>query len=168
MAALRAGQIDAISNLDPVTRGAAEWQRHSDISTRAMSRRPKRYRRPDAAATLYARCHFIERIRNTVQALTKAIVRAKSGSSRTGIGHRQVGAGKIPAWRSSGVHRRVRKAKPALSGDGMFPEQGAATALRACKAVDDNMKTAKIDLKAVLQTTLYARRTRSIRRDSDR
>ena len=29
------------------------------------------------------------------------------------------------------------------------PEQGAATALRALQSVDDNMKTAKIDLKAV-------------------
>jgi len=39
----------------------------------------------------------------------------------------------------------------------MFPEQGAATALRALQSIDDTMKTAKIDLKAVF-TNDFVRR----------
>jgi len=41
------------------------------------------------------------------------------------------------------------KARPALSPDGMIPEQGPATALRALASVDPAMANVKIDLKAV-------------------
>ena len=41
------------------------------------------------------------------------------------------------------------KVRPSLSADGMIPEQGAATALRALQSVDDSLKTAKIDLKTI-------------------
>jgi NitT/TauT family transport system substrate-binding protein len=40
------------------------------------------------------------------------------------------------------------KAKGALSPDGMFPEAGSATALRALASVDESMQKAKLDLKA--------------------
>jgi len=40
------------------------------------------------------------------------------------------------------------KAKAALSPDGMFPESGSATALRALASVEESMATAKLDLKA--------------------
>ena len=41
------------------------------------------------------------------------------------------------------------KAKPALSPTACFPSRAPATALRALQSVDDNMKSAKIDLKSV-------------------
>ena len=41
------------------------------------------------------------------------------------------------------------KAQKALSPDGMIPDQGAATALRALQSVDDKMKGVKLDLKSV-------------------
>jgi NitT/TauT family transport system substrate-binding protein len=49
------------------------------------------------------------------------------------------------------------KAKGALSPDGLFPEAGSVTALRALASVDESMQKAKLDLKANF-TNEFARR----------
>ena len=53
-------------------------------------------------------------------------------------------------------------AKGALSPDGMIPEAGPATALRALASIDPEIAKAKIDLKAVYTNDFVKkRRTRS-------
>ena len=151
VAALRAGQIDAISNLDPVI---TMLMRGNDIQiisdTRDVAEADKVFGGPMPAGTLYAPVSFIDKNPNTVQALTNAIVRANKWIQQAGPSDivKSVPESYLLGDRAVYIDAFL-KAKPALSADGMFPEQGAATALRALQSVDDNMKTAKIDLKSV-------------------
>lgn len=159
VAALRAGQIDAISNLDPVI---TMLMRGNDIQiisdTRDVAESDKVFGGPMLAGTLYAPVSFIEKNPNTVQALTNAIVRANKWIQQAGPSDivKAVPESYLLGDRAVYIDAFL-KAKPALSADGMFPDQGAATALRALQSVDDNMKTAKIDLKAVY-TNDFARK----------
>lgn len=159
VAAMRAGQIDAISNLDPVI---TMLLRSNDIQiisdTRDVAESDKVFGGPMPAATLYAPVSFIEKNPNTVQALTNAIVRANKWIQQAGPSDivKSVPESYLLGDRAVYIDAFL-KAKPALSPDGLFPEQGAATALRALQSVDDNMKTAKIDLKAVF-TNDFARK----------
>ena len=150
VAAMRAGQIDAISNLDPVI---TLLQRSGDLKiisdTRIVAEADKAFGGPMPAGCLYAPQAFIDRNPATVQALANAIVRADKWIQGAGpadivkavpesylLGDRAV---YIDAFMAS---------KGALSKDGMIPPEGAATALRALQSVDDSMKGAHVDLGA--------------------
>ncbi|HJW53248.1 MAG TPA: ABC transporter substrate-binding protein [Burkholderiaceae bacterium] len=151
VAALRAGQIDAMSNLDPVitilTRG-------NDIriisDTRDVAEADKVFGGPMPAGTLYAPVAFIEKNPNTVQALTNAIVRADKWIQQAGPSDivKSVPESYLLGDRAVYIDAFM-KAKPALSPDGMIPEQGPATALRALVSIDPAIADAKIDLKSV-------------------
>jgi len=150
VAAMRAGQIDAISNLDPVI---TLLQRSGDLKivsdTRIVAEADKAFGGPMPAGCMYAPQAFIDRNPATVQAIANAIVRADKWIQGAGpadivkavpesylLGDRAV---YIDAFLAS---------KGALSPDGLFPAEGAATALRALQSVDESMKTAHIDLAA--------------------
>jgi len=151
VAALRAGQIDAISNLDPVI---TILSRSNDIKiisdTRDVAEADKAFGGPMPAATLYAPVSFIEKNPNTVQALTNAIVRADKWIQQAGPSDivKAVPESYLLGDRAVYIDAFL-KAQKALSPDGMIPEQGPATALRALQSVDDALKNAKLDLKAV-------------------
>jgi len=151
VAALRSGQIDAISNLDPVI---TLLQRSGDLKiisdTRVVAEADKVFGGPMPAACLYAPQTFIDKHPQTVQALTNAMVRANKWIQSAGpsdiitnvpesflLGDRAV---YIDAFLS---------AKGALSPDGLIPEKGADTALRALVSIDPEIGKAKIDLAAV-------------------
>jgi NitT/TauT family transport system substrate-binding protein len=151
VAAIRAGQIDAISNLDPVITILA---RSNDIQivsdTRDVNEAEKVFGGPMPAGCLYAPVPFIERNPNTVQALTNAMVRANKWIQQAGPSDivKAVPEGYLLGDRAIYIDAFL-KAQQALSPDGMFPERGAPTALRALQSVDPAMQKAKIDLKAV-------------------
>ncbi len=151
VAALRSGQIDAISNLDPVITMLA---RNNDIriisDTRDVAEADKVFGGPMPAATLYSPVAFIEKNPNTVQALTNAIVRANKWIQQAGPSDivKTVPESFLLGDRAVYIDAFL-KAKPALSPDGMIPEQGPATALRALSSIDPAMASAKIDLKSV-------------------
>ena len=151
VAALRSGQIDAISNLDPVMTILA---RSNDITivsdTRDVAEADKVFGGPMPAATLYAPVAFIDKNPNTVQALTNAIVRANKWIQQAGPSDivKAVPESYLLGDRAVYIDAFL-KAKPALSPDGMIPEAGPATALRALQSVDPAMLNAKIDLKSV-------------------
>ena len=151
VAAMRSGQIDAISNLDPVI---TLLQRSGDLKiisdTRIVAEADKAFGGPMPAGCLYAPQAFIDRNPATVQAIANAIVRADKWIRAAGpadivkavpesylLGDRAV---YIDAFLAS---------KGALSADGMIPPEGAATALRALQSVDDTLKGGKFDLAAV-------------------
>jgi NitT/TauT family transport system substrate-binding protein len=151
VAAVRAGQVDAISNLDPVI---TLLQRSGDLKaisdTRVVAEADKVFGGPMPAGCLYAPQPFIDRHPATVQALTNALVRAAMWIQKAGpseivkavpesylLGDRAV---YIDAFLAS---------KPALSPDGLIPEAGPATALRALQSIDDSLKGGKFDLAAV-------------------
>jgi len=151
VAALRSGQIDAISNLDPVMTILA---RNNDIKiisdTRDVAEAERVFGGPMPAATLYAPVAFIDKNPNTVQALTNAIVRANKWIQQAGPSDivKTVPESYLLGDRAVYIDAFL-KAKPALSPDGMIPEQGPATALRALSSVDPAMAKAKVDLKSV-------------------
>ena len=77
VAAMRSGQIDAMSNLDPVI---TLLQRSGDLKivtdTRIVSDAEKVFGGPMPAGCLYAPQAFVDKNPGTVQALTNAMVRA--------------------------------------------------------------------------------------------
>ena len=87
VAAMRSGQIDALSNLDPVITILA---RSGDIrivsDTRDVAEADKVFGGPMPAACLYAPVSFLEKNPNTAQALVNAIVRADKWIQAAGPG----------------------------------------------------------------------------------
>jgi NitT/TauT family transport system substrate-binding protein len=151
VAALRSGQIDAISNLDPVMTILARSKDITIVSdTRDVAEADKVFGGPMPAATLYAPVAFIDKNPNTVQALTNAIVRANKWIQQAGPSDivKAVPESYLLGDRAVYIDAFL-KAKPALSPDGMIPDAGPATALRALQSVDPAMLNAKIDLKSV-------------------
>ncbi|MCU0952115.1 MAG: ABC transporter substrate-binding protein [Burkholderiaceae bacterium] len=150
VAAMRSGQIDAISNLDPVI---TILQRSGDIrivsDTREVAEADKVFGGPMPAACLYAPQAFIDKHPNVTQALTNAMVRANKWIQQAGPSDiiKVVPEGFLLGDRAVYIDAFL-KARGALSPDGLFPETGSATALRALASVDEAMQKAKLDLKA--------------------
>ena len=150
VAAIRAGQIDALSNLDPVI---TILQRGGDIKIISDTRDPAESERvfggPMPAACLYAPVAFTEKNPNTAQALANAIVRADKWIQQAGPSDviKVVPEAYLLGDRAIYIDAFL-KAKAALSPDGIFPDAGSATALRALASADSKIASAKLDLKA--------------------
>jgi NitT/TauT family transport system substrate-binding protein len=151
VAAMRAGQVDAMSNLDPVS---TLLTRSGDMKiitdTRNMAEAEKIFGGPMPGACLYCPQPFIDKYPNTVQALTNAIVRADKWIQQAGpsdiikvvpesyfLGDRAV---YLEAFLS---------AQKALSPDGVFPAKAPETAFRALASVDEKLAVTKLDLSLV-------------------
>ncbi|MFT3663623.1 ABC transporter substrate-binding protein [Piscinibacter sp.] len=150
VAAMRAGQIDAISNLDPVI---TLLQRSGDLKvisdTRIVAEADKVFGGPMPAACLYAPQAFIDKHPATVQALANALVRADRWIQGAGAGEiiKAVPENYLLGDRAVYIDAFMA-AKGALSPDGFIPEAGAATAVRALQSIDDTLKNVKFDLGA--------------------
>ncbi len=151
VAAMRSGQIDAMSNLDPVI---TLLQRSGDLKiisdTRKLAESNKVFGGPMPAGCLYAPQSFIDKNPATVQALTNAMVRAAKWIQAAGAADiiKAVPEGYLLGDRAVYVDAFLA-AKGALSPDGMIPEKGPQTAFRALASVDAKIAAAKLDLMAV-------------------
>ncbi|CAN5878008.1 ABC transporter substrate-binding protein [soil metagenome] len=151
VAAMRSGQIDAMSNLDPVI---TLLVRSGDLKvvadTRVVAEADKVFGGPMPAACLYAPQSFIDKNPATVQALTNAIVRADKWIQKAGPSEiiKAVPESYLLGDRAVYVDAFL-SAKGALSADGMFPETGAETARRALASIDPEIASGKTDLAAV-------------------
>lgn len=151
VAAMRAGQIDAISNLDPVI---TLLQRSGDLKvvsdTRVVAEAERIFGGPMPAGCLYCPQGFIDKHPNTVQALTNAMVRANKWIQQAGPGDiiDNVPESYLLGDRAVYIDAFLA-AKGALSPDGMIPEKGSQTAFRALASIDDKLAQAKLDLSAV-------------------
>jgi NitT/TauT family transport system substrate-binding protein len=151
VAAMRSGQIDAMSNLDPVI---SLLTRSGDLKivsdTRIVAEADRVFGGPMPAGCLYAPQGFIDKNPATVQALTHAMVKANQWIQQAGPGDiiKAVPESFLLGDRAVYIDAFLA-AKGALSPDGLFPEQGAATALRALASIDPAMAGAKVDLNAV-------------------
>ena len=151
VAAMRSGQIDAMSNLDPVI---TLLQRSGDLKivtdTRIMSEAEAVFGGPMPAGCLYAPQAFLDKNPGTAQALTNAIVRANKWIQRAGPGDiiKVVPESYLLGDRSIYIDGFLA-AQKALSPDGMFPAKGPETALRALASVDEKIGKAKLDLNAI-------------------
>jgi NitT/TauT family transport system substrate-binding protein len=151
VAAMRSGQIDALSNLDPVI---TLLQRSGDLKivsdTRIVAEADKIFGGPMPAACLYAPQAFIDKNPNTVQALANAIVRADKWIQAAGAADiiKAVPESYLLGDRAVYIDAFLA-AKPALSPDGLFPEKGPDTAFRALASIDAEVAKAQLDLAAV-------------------
>lgn len=151
VAAMRSGQIDAISNLDPVI---TLLQRSGDLrivsDTRKVAEADKVFGGPMPAACLYAPQAFLDKHPHTAQALTNAIVRANQWIQQAGPSEiiKVVPESYLLGDRAVYIDAFMA-AKGALSPDGLIPEAGAATALNALKSVEPKLAEFKFDLQAV-------------------
>ncbi len=158
-AAMRAGQIDALSNLDPVI---TLLQRSGDLKivsdTRIVAEAERVFGGPMPAGCLYAQQSFIDKHPATVQALANALVRADKWIQGAGPSDIITNVPESYLLGDRAVYiDAFLAAKGALSPDGSFPEKGADTALRALASIDAEIGKAKIDLTAVW-TNDFARR----------
>ena len=151
VAAMRAGQIDAMSNLDPVI---TLLQRSGDLQvitdTRIMSQAEKIFGGPMPAGCLYCPQSFLDKNPNTAQALTNAMVRANKWIQQAGSGDiiKVVPESYLLGDRAIYIDGFLAS-KQAMSPDGMFPVKGPETAFRALASADDKIAAAKLDLNAV-------------------
>jgi NitT/TauT family transport system substrate-binding protein len=159
VAAMRAGQIDAISNLDPVI---TLLTRSGDLrivsDTRVVAEADKVFGGPMPAGCMYAPQTFLDKNPATAQAIANAIVRADRWIQQAGAGDiiKAVPESYLLGDRAVYVDAFLA-AKGALSVDGQFPEAGAETARRALASIDPEIAGAKIDL-AAIYTNDYARK----------
>jgi NitT/TauT family transport system substrate-binding protein len=150
-AAMRSGQIDAMSNLDPVISLLVRSGDMKIVSdTRVVAEADKIFGGPMPAGCLYAPHSFIEKNPATVQALTNAIVRANKWIQAAGASDiiKAVPESFLLGDRAVYVDAFLA-AKGALSPDGLFPEAGPDTARRALASIDLEIASAKIDLAAI-------------------
>lgn len=159
VAAMRAGQIDAMSNLDPVI---TLLQRSGDLKvvsdTRIVAEAEKVFGGPMPAGCLYAPQSFIDKNPNTTQALANAIVRADKWIQAAGPGEiiNAVPESYLLGDRAVYIDAFLA-AKGALSADGMFPDKGPDTAFRALASIDAEIAAAKLDLGAVFTNDFVKR-----------
>jgi NitT/TauT family transport system substrate-binding protein len=148
IAALKNGQIDAVSNVDPVmTKLEQEKAVRIVADTRTVRGTNEIWGAALPAGCLYAPVDFVKRHPNTVQALTNAIVRADrwiATASATDV------AKVVPEAYLLGDRAlylfSYNKVKEAISPDGMISDAGARATLKALAAFDANVKPAEIRL----------------------
>jgi NitT/TauT family transport system substrate-binding protein len=151
VAAMRSGQIDAISNLDPViTLLSRSGDLKVVVDTRIVAESEKVFGGPMPAGCLYAPQSFIDKNPATAQAMANAIVRADKWIQAAGPGDviKVVPESYLLGDRAVYIDAFLA-AKAALSPDGLIPDAGPATAFRALASVDPKLAEAKLDLKAV-------------------
>jgi len=149
IAAAKSGEIDAVSNIDPVI---TMMEKSGDIVVVADTRTEEGTRKVMGfsdlpAAALYAPNDFIKKNPNTVQALTNAIVRALLWLQTATP--EQV-ADTVPqdyllGDRALYIAAYV-KFKPAISPDGLFTQEGAENTLKFLAAFNPAIKPAEIKL----------------------
>jgi NitT/TauT family transport system substrate-binding protein len=155
VAAMRAGQIDAISNLDPVI---TLLQRSGDLKivtdTRIVSEAEKVFGGPMPAGCLYCPQPFLDRNPNTAQAMANAMVRANKWIQKAGPGDiiKVVPESYLLGDRAVYIDGFLA-AQKALSPDGSFPTKGPETAFKALGSVDPAIAKAQLDLNAVFTNT---------------
>jgi NitT/TauT family transport system substrate-binding protein len=110
------------------------------------------------AGCLYAPQAFIDANPNTVQALTNAIVRADKWIQKAGPDEIAKVVPEAYLLGDPAVYKAaLAKSMEGLSPDGMIPEDGAATALKALAAYQADFNGSKVDPSKVW-TNDFARR----------
>jgi len=148
LSALRSGQIDAICNVDPVmTMLEQKGDVRVVVDTRTLKGTREVFGGPMPAACLYAPLDFMQHNPNTAQALTNAIVRSLKWLQTAGPGDLINTVPESYLLGDRGLYlASFEKLREAIALDGVFPEDGARTALRALARFDATLKADKIDL----------------------
>ena len=161
LTALRSGQIDAMSNTDPVMTMLEQKGDVKIISdTRTLKGTVEVFGGAMPAACLYAPQDFIQKNPNTCQALANAIVHGLKWLQTAGPGDiiKTVPESYLLGDRALYL-ASFNKVRESISLDGMIPEDGVRTALKALASFDASIKADKIDLRKTY-TNEFARRAK--------
>ena len=161
LSALRSGQIDAMSNTDPVMTMLEQKGEVKIISdTRTLKGTVEVFGGPMPAACLYAPMDFIQKNPNTCQALANAIVHGLKWLQTAGPGDiiKAVPESYLLGDRALYL-ASFNKVRESISLDGIIPEDGVRTALKALRSFDPSIKPEKIDI-AKTYTNQFARRAK--------
>ncbi|MBI5909204.1 MAG: ABC transporter substrate-binding protein [Betaproteobacteria bacterium] len=148
IAAMKSGQLDAISNTDPVmTKLEQDGAVKIVADTRTFKGTNAVWGAPLPAGCLYAPIEFVKKNPNTVQALTNAIVRADKWLEKATP---QDILKTVPEAYLLGDKAlylfSYGKIKEALSLDGSISDAGAKATLKALATFDPQIKPAEIKL----------------------
>lgn len=160
--AFRAGDIDAMSNIDPVM---TMLEKRGDIrivaDTRSLKGTIDLFGGPMPAACLYAPADFIERHPETCQALAHAVVRALKWLQTAGPSDiiKAVPESHMLGDRALYL-ASFNRVRDAISLDGLMPEAGPATALRALASFNERIRPDRIDLEKTYTNT-FARKAKA-------
>lgn len=146
--AIRSGQIDALSNLDPVvTTLVASGDLKIIADTRTMSGTQSIFGGSMPAGSLLASQEYVDANKDTVQRLTNAIVRADKWIRTAGADEILKTVPESFFSDNPDLYKAcVRNNMEALSPDGMISTDGPKTALNALAAYVPDFDRSKIDL----------------------
>jgi NitT/TauT family transport system substrate-binding protein len=161
LAALRSGQIDAMSNVDPVMTMLEQKNEVRIIAdTRTLKGTHEVFGGPMPAGCLYAPMEFVRKHPATCQALAHAIVHALKWLQTAGPGDIIKAVPETYLLGDRALYlASFNKVREALSVDGVLPEDGARTALKALASFDATLKADKIDLSKTF-TNEFARKAK--------
>jgi NitT/TauT family transport system substrate-binding protein len=161
IAALRSGQIDAISNTDPIM---TMLEQKGDVrivsDTRTLKGTQEVFGGPMPAAVFYTHLDFVKNNPRTCQALANAIVRGLKWLQTAGPSDivKTVPESYLLGDRALYL-ASFNKVREALAIDGILPDEGARTALRALASFEPDLKASKIDLSRTY-TNEFARKAK--------
>ena len=161
LAALRSGQVDAISNTDPVMTMLEQKGEVRIISdTRTLKGTQEVFGGPMPAACFYTHLDFVKANPNTCQALANAIVRGLKWLQTAGPSDiiKTVPENYLLGDRALYL-ASFNKIREAIALDGVLPDEGPKTALKALASFEPSVKADKIDL-AKTYTNEFARRAK--------
>jgi NitT/TauT family transport system substrate-binding protein len=148
LAALRSGQIDAICNIDPVMTMLEQKGDVKIISdTRTLKGTVEVFGGSMPSGCLYAPADFLQKNPNTCQALTNAIVHSLKWLQTAGPSDIIKTVPEAYLLGDRGLYlASFNKVREAFSLDGVVPEDGVKTALKALASFDTTVRAEKIDL----------------------
>ncbi|WP_137894930.1 ABC transporter substrate-binding protein [Ramlibacter sp. 2FC] len=161
LAALRDGELDAISHTDPVMTMLEQRGEVRIVSdTRTLRGTQELLGGPMPTCCLYASADFVQRHPQTVQALTHAIVRALKWLQTAGPGDliKTVPESYMLGDRALYL-ASFNKLREAISHDGLISDEGARTTLRALADFEALVRSERIDL-GRSYTNEFARRAK--------
>ncbi len=162
LSALRSGQIDVISNVEPVmTMLEHKGEVRVIADTRTLKGTQEVFGGHMPTGCLCAPIEFVQGHPGTCQALANAMVRALKWLRTAGPGDLFKTVPESYLLGDRGLYlTSFNKVAEAYSLDGMMPEESTRTALRALSALDPGVRADRIDLASTF-TNEFARRAKN-------
>ncbi|MEJ5989188.1 ABC transporter substrate-binding protein [Ramlibacter sp. PS3R-8] len=161
LVALRTGQVDAMSNTDPVMTMLEQKGEVRIISdTRTLKGTQEVFGGPMPAGCFYTHIDYVKAHPNTCQALANAIVHALKWLQTAGPSDivKTVPESYLLGDRALYL-ASFNKVREAIALDGLLPEEGARTAVKAVASIDTGIRADKIDIGRTY-TNDFARRAK--------
>lgn len=159
LAAVRSGQIDAMSNTDPVMTLLEQQGELRIVSdTRTLKGTQEVFGGPMPAGCLHAPLAFVQEYPATCQALANAIVHSLKWLQTAGPADLIKVVPEAYLLDDRALYlASFGKLREAIALDGLLPEAGARTALRALASVDPQLRPDKVDLAKTFTNTFAQR-----------